>query len=387
MWIENFIDPGRLSPELITRLEAGFYRRLAENSLGLMCCHDLHGVLLWVNAAAAQSLGYSPDQGVGICLDSFLIPEMRPMFPSYLARIRTKGIDSGVMRLMTREGDERIWMYRNVLSDARELPPHVLGHALDITEHFRAEKKVSDVNAQLETRIAERTAELERSNADLREFAHVASHDLQTPLKQVRKALGMMEAKSNDPETVELLRSSLKDIERMSKLVDSLLSYALVSGPALTRADRVPISVTIQESLMNLVSIIAATGATVVYENLPEIFVEEAAFVQLFQNLIGNALKYRGDRPPDIRISVESKDDVWICSVKDNGIGIDEAYSERIFQTFSRLHGKEYAGSGIGLAICKKIVERIGGRIWVESQPDCGSTFRFTIPRGSHIVK
>ncbi len=110
---------------------------------------------------------------------------------------------------------------------------------------------------------------------------------------------------------------------------------------------------------MNLASIVAATGATVAYENLPEIFVEEAAFVQLFQNLIGNALKYRGDRPPDIRISVEPQDDVWICSVKDNGIGIDEVYSEKIFRTFSRLHGKEYAGSGIGLAICKKIVERV----------------------------
>lgn len=242
VWIEKFIDPECSSPDLINRLKAGFYRRLAENSLGLMCCHDLQGVLLWINAAAAQSLGYSQDQGIGISLDSFLIPQMRPMFPSYLPRIRTKGIDSGVMRLMTREGHERIWMYRNVLSDACELPPHVLGHALDITERYTAEKNVRDVNAQLETRITERTAELERSNADLREFAHVASQDLQTPLKQVRKALGMMEAKSNDPETMELLRSSLNDIERMSKLVDCLLSYALVSGPAVTRASQVPLA-------------------------------------------------------------------------------------------------------------------------------------------------
>lgn len=138
---------------------------------------------------------------------------------------------------------------------------------------------------------------------------------------------------------------------------------------------------------MNLASIVAATGATVVYENLPEISIEEAAFVQLFQNLIGNALKYRGDRPPNIRITVEPKDDVWNCSAKDNGIGIDEAYSEKIFQTFSRLHSKEYSGSGIGLAICKKIVERIGGRIWMESQLNCGSTFRFTMPRDRTFVK
>lgn len=137
----------------------------------------------------------------------------------------------------------------------------------------------------------------------------------------------------------------------------------------------------IDESLMNLVSSVEASGAKIVYEDLPEILVEEGAFVQLFQNLIGNAIKYRGDRQPNIRIAVESQDDVWICSVKDNGIGIDKAHSEKIFQAFSRLHGKEYPGSGIGLAICKKIVERNGGRIWVESQPSRGSTFRFTIPR------
>jgi light-regulated signal transduction histidine kinase (bacteriophytochrome) len=303
------------------------------------------------------------------------------MFASYLARIRTTGIDAGLMRLITRDGTERIWMYRNVLSDAPELPPHVLGHALDITERFRAEREVRDLNAQLETRIAERTAELERSNADLREFAHIASHDLQVPLKQVRKALGMMEAKSNDPGTVELLRSSLNDIERMSRLIDSLLSYALVSSDVTTPADRVVLSTTVEESLMNLASLVAATGATIAYEQLPEILVEEGAFVQLFQNLIGNAIKYRGDRCPIVCVSVEAQDEFWICSVKDNGIGIDQAYSEKIFQAFNRLHGKEYAGSGIGLAICKKIVERIGGRIWVESQPNHGSTFRFTIPR------
>ncbi len=381
MWIHKFIDVESWSPDLMSRSEAGFYRRLAENSLGLMCCHDLEGVLLWINPAAAQSLGYSPDAGVGVSLDSFLDPETRPLFASYLARIRSKGIDAGLMRLMTRDGDQRIWMYRNVLSDAPELPPHVLGHALDITERVRAEKEVRDLNAQLEARIAERTAELERSNADLREFAHVASHDLQAPLRQVRIALGRLKAKSNDRETVELLRNTQNDIERMSWLIDSLLNYALVSSQVITPARRVPLSTAIEEGLMNLASTIAETGASVVYEHLPEILVEEAGFVQLFQNLIGNAIKYRGDRRPSIHISVEPQDDFWICAVKDNGIGIDQAYAEKIFQAFSRLHGKEYAGSGIGLAICKKIVERIGGRIWVESELNCGSTFRFTIPR------
>lgn len=381
MWIDKFIDPGRSTQDVMARSEAGFYRRLAENSLGLMCCHDLDGVLLWINPAAAQSLGYSPDEGVGICLASFLVPETRPLFASYLARIRNKGIDAGLMRLMTRDGEQRIWMYRNVLSDAPELPLHVLGHALDITERFRAERELRDLNSQLEARIAERTAELERSNADLREFAHVASHDLQAPLKQVRETLGSLQTKPNDPKTAELLHSSQNHIERMSRLIDSLLSYALLSGQAITPARRVPLATAVDESLMNLASVIAATSAAVVYERLPEILVEEATFVQLFQNLIGNAIKYRGERCPTIRISVEPQGDFWICAVEDNGIGIDQAYSEKIFQAFSRLHRKECSGSGMGLAICKKIVERIGGRIWVESQLNYGSTFRFTIPR------
>lgn len=380
MWIHKSINPKCSSPDALARSEADFYRRLAENSLGLMCCHDLEGVLLWINPAAAQSLGYSPEEGVGIRLDSFLAPDVRPQFISYLERIRINRVDAGLMRLMRKDGDQRIWMYRNVLSDAPELPPHVLGHALDITERVKAEREIRDLNARLETRIAERTAELERSNADLREFAHVASHDLQTPLRQVRKALSRLETKSSDPESTELLRHTQSDIERMSRLIDSLLTYALVSSQVTRPACRVPLTTAIQESLMNLASMIEAAGATIVYDGLPEIVVEEAAFVQLFQNLIGNAIKYRGDQCPNIRISVEPREDFWICAVKDNGIGIDPVYSEKIFHAFSRLHGKEYAGTGIGLAICKKIVERMGGRIWVESQPNCGSTFRFTIP-------
>jgi PAS domain S-box-containing protein len=346
-----------------------------------MCCHDLDGVLLWINPAAAQSLGYSPEEGVGVRLNSFLTPDVRPLFPLYLARIRSSGADTGLMRLMARNGDQRIWNYRNILSDDPELPPHVLGHALDITDRIKTEKEVRDLNAQLEARISERTSELERSNADLREFAFVASHDLQAPLKQVRTVLGRLETKLSDFEAVSLLRKTQTDIDRMSMLIGSLLNYALVSSQVTGPTRRVPLSIAVQESLMNLASTVAATSATISYEGLPEIMIEEAAFVQLFQNLIENAIKYRGDRQPRIRIFVEPREGFWICAVEDNGIGIDQSYSEMIFNPFSRLHGKDYAGSGIGLAICKKIVERMGGRIWVESQPNCGSTFRFTIPR------
>jgi PAS domain S-box-containing protein len=380
MWIHELSDFA-CSAELMTGSEAKFYRSLAENSLGLMCCHDLDGVLLWINPAAAKSLGYSPEQGIGIPLNSFLAPEARPMFTAYLARIRVNRIDTGIMRLMTRHGDHRIWMYRNILSDDPELPPHVLGHALDITERFQAEKEIRELNAQLEARIAERTAELERSNADLREFAYVASHDLQAPLKQVRTALEILRTKSSDPESTELLRNSDAQIDRMSLLIDSLLNYALVSSETKITARCVPLRTAIEESLMNLASSVAETKASIVYEGLPEILVEEAALVQLFQNLIGNAIKYRSNQTPKIQISAQAQEEFWICTVEDNGVGIDPAYSEKIFHVFSRLHGKENPGTGIGLAICRRIVERMGGRIWVESQPGRGSAFRFTIPR------
>lgn len=381
MWIHKFVDPNCSPSESWPRLEAAFYRRLAENSLGLMCCHDLDGVLLWINPAAAESLGYSSTEGVGLRLESFLAPEVRPLFSIYLARIRSQGVDSGRMRLVSRSGERRIWMYRNTLSDDPALPPHVLGHALDITKLCDTEAKLRDLNAELEARIAERTAELKRSNEDLREFAYVASHDLQAPLKQVQAALELLETKAGASEAAELLRDTRQNIFRMSRLTDSLLRYALVSSAATAPAHEVTLCQAIEESLMNLKAAIATAAATVIYNDLPHVLVNEASFVQLFQNLIGNAIKYSGGRCPRICISAEVTETSLNCAVQDDGIGIDPAFSEKIFHAFSRLHGKEYDGTGIGLAICKKIVERMGGRIWVESEPGAGSTFRFVVPR------
>ena len=381
MWIQKFVDPNRSPSESWPRLEAAFYRRLAENSLGLMCCHDLDGVLLWINPAAAESLGYSSAEGVGLRLDSFLAPEVRSLFSIYLARIRNNGVDSGRMRLVSRTGERRIWMYRNTLSDDPALPPHVLGHALDITKLCDTEAKLRDLNAELEARIAERTAELKRSNEDLREFAYVASHDLQAPLKHVQATLDLLERSAGAGEPAELLRGARQNILRMSRLTDSLLRYALVSSEATAPIHQVTLCQAIEESLMNLNTAITTAAAAITYDELPDVLVNEASFVQLFQNLIGNAIKYSGGRCPRICVSAEADETSLNCAVQDDGIGIDPAFSEKIFHAFSRLHGKEYDGTGIGLAICKKIVERMGGRIWVESEPGAGSTFRFVVPR------
>lgn len=381
VWLHRLINADVFPTELWPALEAKLYRRLCENSFGLMCCHDLDGILLWVNSAAAESLGYSPEEGLGARLDAFLAPETRPSFASYLERMRCIGFDSGTMRLTTKGGDQRIWMYRNTLSAEPELPPLVLSHALDITDRFRGERELIDLNSQLETRVAARTAELQQLNAELQEFASVASHDLQAPLKQFQIVLEMLEAKSTDPETTELFRDGRLDIERMSSLIESLLNYALASSQMRPPARQVTLTTAVEASLLSLASSIAASGAVIAYEGLPPILVDEVTSVQLFQNLVGNAVKYRGDRSPRVHISAQPQEEFWICAVEDNGIGIDPAHSRKIFEAFHRLHGKEYAGTGIGLAICKKIVERMGGRIWVESQPGFGSTFRFTIPR------
>jgi light-regulated signal transduction histidine kinase (bacteriophytochrome) len=251
---------------------------------------------------------------------------------------------------------------------------------IDVSERARAEAKIRNANAQLESRVAARTAELRQSNAELREFAYTVSHDLQAPLKQAEKRLQELGSKVRDSDGSGLLQQTQADLRRMSSLIENMLSFAMAANRIPEAGGQVPIAIAVEESLLNLASTIAASHAVVAYDNLPEIRVDEADFVQLFQNLIGNALKYRSSDPPRIRITAARGVDSWTIAVRDNGIGIDPADRENIFEPFRRLHRKEYPGTGIGLAICKKIVERAGGKIWVDSQPGRGSTVRFTIP-------
>lgn len=289
-------------------------------------------------------------------------------------------------------------------------PWFIHGVAFDITELKVAEEKLKKAHDELELRVLERTAELARtneelaleiaerkraehelavraqdlarSNAELEQFAYVASHDLQEPLRMVTSFTQLMVSRyqgSLDKDADEFIEYIADGAKRMSRLINDLLQYSRVGthGRPLEATDCAAV---FRLACDNLRVAIEEAGANISSDPLPTVLGDETQLLQLFQNLLGNALKFRGEQPIRVHVGVEKQNGEWVFRISDNGIGIDPQFAERIFIIFQRLHGRsEYPGTGIGLAICKKIVERHGGRIWVESEPGAGASFYFSL--------
>jgi len=243
-------------------------------------------------------------------------------------------------------------------------------------------ERLIEANSGLERKVEERTAELEQSNADLAQFAYVASHDLKEPLRMVTSYVQLLErrlGKDIDAEAKEFMGFAVDGAMRMRGLIDDLLAYSRV-GTKRKPFETVSMQKVIDASLMNLKVAIDESGAQVQVGEMPELMADPTQLTQLFQNLIANAIKFRGDRKPVISVTAEREGKHWNFEVSDNGIGIAKEYLDQIFLIFQRLHNRsEYEGTGIGLAVCKKIVERHGGRIGVRSEPGAGSTFFFSL--------
>lgn len=259
----------------------------------------------------------------------------------------------------------------------------------EIENRTRAEAEVRSLNADLERRVAERTELLQRSNAALQRFAYVSSHDLQEPIRTIRtfnQLLAQEYAGRLDPKADQYIGFVVEASARMQNLVTDLLTYSRVLDPEAPKEVKIASSAqALATAILDLQQAIQESGATIEHEALPDVSMDETQLKQVFQNLISNAIKYRRpEEPLKISVAAEKSNDHWLFSVQDNGIGIESKYFSQIFEAFKRLHGKEYPGSGVGLTICKEIVESSGGRMWVESELGVGSAFKFTLPAAQH---
>ena len=277
-------------------------------------------------------------------------------------------------RLKNKRGDIIPVLYNaSVYKDDSNNVIGVFASARDITELKQAEKTL---NLRLE--------ELTRSNKELEQFAYISSHDLQEPLRMIASYLQLLERKYKgklDVKADKYIKFSVDGATRMQNLIDDLLDFSRVTTHA-KEFELTDLESIYKEVTSNLEVSIRENKAIISHDSLPVVMVDKTQIVQVFQNLINNAIKFRSKNQPKINISVKKGDDHWLFAVKDNGIGMDPKHSDRIFEVFKRLHKKrDYPGTGIGLAICKKIIERHGGRIWVVSELGKGSIFYFTLPK------
>jgi PAS domain S-box-containing protein len=366
----------RRSEEALRESE-GRLRAIVDTAVDCIITIDERGRITSFNPAATRLFGYAPEEVWDRNINLLMPAPYHEEHDGYLKNYVTTGLKKiiGIGREVTgRRKDGTLFPMDLAVSETRLGNRRIFtGIVRDISERKRAEASL--------TRQAE---ELARSNVELERFAYVASHDLQEPMRTVRSFAQLLQRRCADKltgEGEEYLRFITDGVQRMQTLINDLLAYSRVNsqGAAFAPADSDQI---LGRVLENLQASIEQQHARVTADVLPAVIADATQLGQVFQNLLINAIKFHDSRPPQIHISAKEAPAEWLFSVRDNGIGIASEYFERIFIIFQRLHTiEEYGGTGIGLAICKKIVERHGGRIWVESKVGEGSTFHFTIQK------
>lgn len=382
------------------RLEDRF-RATVESAPMAMVMTDAVGAIVLVNTETEKLFGYTREELLGRSVEA-LMPER---FRFHHPQLRLKFFGSPEAR---RTGTGRDLF--GLRKDGTELPVEIglnpihtseglfiLSAIVDIRERKRLEAALREANEQLEERVEQRTAQLasrtqeleraievlERSNRELQRFAYVASHDLQTPLRSISGFVQLLQAGYAgrlDEQADDWIRRTVQAIQHMQMLIRDLIAYTSVDSRS-RPFQPVPFHEVFNAAVALLDASIRDSGAQVTCTDLPTVFGDPLQLTQLLENLIGNALKYHGDQPPRVHISAERRENDWVFSVRDNGLGIEPKYHEQIFEIFQRLHDpQDYPGTGMGLAVCRRVVHRHGGRIWLESEPGHGSTFYFTLP-------
>jgi PAS domain S-box-containing protein len=366
-----------LDAQTLTLQYEARYRSLLEAAPDAMVVVNEGGEIVRFNVQAEKQFGYRGDELVGQKVNKFI--------PGGFAEgLIADGTGNAANELAAHIGAEIELCGRR--KDGSEFPIEIKLSPLESPEGILVTAAIRDISVlkQSEEELVKTVGELKRSNAELQQFAYVSSHDLQEPLRMVASYTQLLASRYKgrlDSDADEFIAFAVDGCNRMQVLIEDLLTYSRAGAKA-TTLRKTATGNALQEALTNLRARIEENGAVVTHDSLPAITTDAKQLAQVFQNLVGNAIKYRGVGAPAIHVSAsQNGGNEWIFSVRDNGLGIDPQYFERIFILFQRLHGREeFEGTGIGLAICKKIVERMGGRIWVESQPGKGSTFYFALP-------
>lgn len=349
---------------------------IVESSDDAIISKDLNGIIRSWNIGAERILGYRAEEVLGRHISVIAAPETVGEFPTILSRI-AKGERVEHYQTRRRTKDGRILTVSLTVSPVRDDKGRIIGASKILRDMTQREKQ--------EQELREANEALQRSNSDLEQFAYSASHDLQEPLRIVASYTGMLKRRFGGqlgPEADEYIQHTLNGVQRMHQLLKDLLFYAHAAQPldgeeVLTDADAA-----LHDAIANLKAAIEESGAVIQASALPKVRIRHVHLEQVFQNLISNAIRYRGVDPPQIAISTLPQGADWLFCVRDNGIGIDPKYQEEIFGIFKRLHSSaEYPGTGMGLAICQRLVQQAKGRIWVESESGKGATFCFTLPR------
>jgi len=376
----------RLQREQKLRETNKIYRCLYEDAPVAYHEIDHRGVITNLNRAECELLGCDKKDVLGRHVWELVAPEYREK--SKLSVLRKLAGEQRLVpffREYVRHDGRRLLLHIHE-NEIRSRTGEIIGirsTLLDVTEQHRAEAELRRLNAELDTRVAERTSELNESHDRMREFVYTVSHDLQEPLRSIGSFAKLLQdryADQLDTEGLEFLQYVTSGTARMSLLVKDLLAYSHVLHEEPDTFEPVDLNEVVGLVVEVLDTSIKSTGAQVTHSDLPVVYANPNRLAQLFQNLLSNSIKYRGPDSPCIHVNATRSDSLWNISVADNGVGVGEADRERIFGLFKRSKGGVAPGSGVGLAICQAIVEKHGGRIWVEPAPGGGSIFSFTLP-------
>jgi PAS domain S-box-containing protein len=371
--------------------QIGALQRAIFNSANFSCiATDAKGVIQIFNVGAERMLGYTAAEVVNKITPADISDpqEMVARAKSLSVEVGTP-ITPGFEALVFKasRGIEDIYELTKIRKDGSRFPAVVsvtaLHDAQDAIIGYLLIGTDNTARKQAQAEIARYSEELKRSNEELQRFAYVASHDLQEPLRTIASFLQLIEKRNRDlldAESKEFMSFAVSGANRLQIMINNLLEYSRLESRG-NPFVRVECGDILRKVIDDFSPEIERSNAIITFDDLPALMADPDQLGRLFQNLVGNALKFRGEEPLRIHVASRREERNWVFSVRDNGIGIDPKYKDRIFVIFQRLHSMEtYAGTGIGLSICKKIVERHGGRIWVESEPGKGSTFCFTIP-------